>query len=30
MHNYDIETAALLAEASYTAETHPSVKHIQV
>ena len=26
MHSYDIETAALLAEASYTAETHPSVK----
>jgi len=26
MHSYDIETAALLAEASYKAKTHPTVK----
>lgn len=26
MHSYDIETAVKLAEASYTAKTHPSVK----
>ena len=26
MHSYDIETAAKLAEASYTAKSHPSVK----